>query len=400
MRDLRTATYAYVTLGPFIGSSDGFTIKNSLGSTAELVSLVIDSDTGGLPTLAMDSVAGTTNGANDFAIVAGCDAGFYSVELTTANTAYIGRGHIAVINSTHCPVFEPVRLWPQDVYDSLFCGSSAGRDYLQVDTRQVGGTTQTARDLGASVLLSSGTAAGQVNLSSGSPYVLLTSGAGIGAVILSTGYLSADIVKIAGTTVNSTIAQLGCNAVQIGATTQTGRDIGASVLLSSGTGAGQVLLSTGYAYVLLSSGTGAGQVNLSSGLPYVLLSSGTGVGQVSLSSGYALAQLTTAPADSAGVTELLTRIADAPAGSAPTLALTAGTITADAGNTASSFRTSLTDANDYWIDALILITSGALAGQIKEIGGFANTNGVITLTAGQAFTGIPAGTVSFSIVNR
>jgi hypothetical protein len=246
MRDLRTATYTYVTLGPFIGSSDGFTIKNALGSTAELISLTVDSNTGGLPTLAMDSVAGTTNGTNDFAIVAGCDAGYYSVELTTANTNYIGRGHIAVINTTHCPVFEPVRLWPQDVYDSLFCGTSAGRDYLQVDTRQVGGTTQTARDLGASVLLSSGTGAGQVNLSSGSPYVLLTSGAGIGAVILSTGYLSADIVKIAGTTVNSTIAQLGCNAVQIGKTTQTGRDIGASVLLSSGTGVGQVLLSTGY----------------------------------------------------------------------------------------------------------------------------------------------------------
>ena len=120
MRDLRTATYTYVTLGPFIGSSDGYTIKNTLGSTAELISLVIDSDTGGLPTLAMDSVPGTTAGTNDFAVVAGCDAGFYSVELTTANTAYVGRGHIAVINTTHLPVFEPVRLLPQDVYDSLY----------------------------------------------------------------------------------------------------------------------------------------------------------------------------------------------------------------------------------------------------------------------------------------
>lgn len=35
------------------------------------------------------------------------------------------------------------------------------------------------------------------------------------------------------------------NAVQLGGTTQTGRDIGASVLLSNGTGAGQVSLSSG-----------------------------------------------------------------------------------------------------------------------------------------------------------
>jgi hypothetical protein len=35
------------------------------------------------------------------------------------------------------------------------------------DTRKIGGTTQTARDLGASVLLSNGTGTGQVKLSSG-----------------------------------------------------------------------------------------------------------------------------------------------------------------------------------------------------------------------------------------
>ena len=37
----------------------------------------------------------------------------------------------------------------------------------------------------------------------------------------------------------------GVNAVAVGGTTQTGRDIGASVLLSSGTGTGQVTLSSG-----------------------------------------------------------------------------------------------------------------------------------------------------------
>jgi hypothetical protein len=150
MRDLRTATYTYVTLGPFIGSSDGYTIKNSLGSTAELISLVVDSDTGGLPTLAMDSVAGTTNGTNDFAVVAGCDAGFYSVELTTANTNYIGRGHIAVVNTTHLPVFEPVRLLPQATYDALYAGTSAGG---VVDPARPAGTVLASTGAGNTVSL-------------------------------------------------------------------------------------------------------------------------------------------------------------------------------------------------------------------------------------------------------
>jgi hypothetical protein len=84
----------------------------------------------------------------------------------------------------------------------------------------------------------------------------------------------------------------------------------------------------------------------------------------------------------------------------PTLALTTGTVHADAGNTAASFQTHLTEADNYWNDALILITSGALSGQVKEIGDFANTGGVITLTSGQAFTGIPADNVTFTIINR
>lgn len=68
------------------------------------------------------------------------------------------------------------------------------------------GTAQTARDVGASVLLSSGTGAGQLSITSG--------------------VVQADSAKIGGTA-------------------QTGRDLGASVLLSPGTGTGQVSLTSG-----------------------------------------------------------------------------------------------------------------------------------------------------------
>jgi hypothetical protein len=72
--------------------------------------------------------------------------------------------------------------------------------------RKVAGTDQTARDIGASVLLSTGVGAGQLDFSSG--------------------VVKADMRKLAGTD-------------------QTARDIGASVLLSTGVGAGQLDFSSG-----------------------------------------------------------------------------------------------------------------------------------------------------------
>ncbi len=69
-----------------------------------------------------------------------------------------------------------------------------------------GGTAVTGRDIGASVLLSSGTGTGQLDFTSG-------------------------VVK--------------ANATQMSGTTLTARDVGASVLLSSGTGTGQLDFTSG-----------------------------------------------------------------------------------------------------------------------------------------------------------
>lgn len=77
---------------------------------------------------------------------------------------------------------------------------------LPANTQQISGTNQTARDLGASVLVSSGTGTGQLDITSG-------------------------VVK--------------ANTTQVAGTAQTARDLGASVLLSVGTGTGQVNLSGG-----------------------------------------------------------------------------------------------------------------------------------------------------------
>jgi len=89
-------------------------------------------------------------------------------------------------------------------------------------------TAQTARDVSASVLLSSGTGAGQLDITSG--------------------VASVNVTKIAGTS-------------------QTGRDIGASVLLSPGTGTGQVSLSSGRVKVQSNTVINTGI----SGFPFLML---------------------------------------------------------------------------------------------------------------------------------
>jgi hypothetical protein len=64
-------------------------------------------------------------------------------------------------------------------------------------------------------------------------------------VVDANGFKSVNLVDIAGATVSSASAQLGVNVVNFGGTAVTGRDIGASVLLSSGTGTGQITLAAG-----------------------------------------------------------------------------------------------------------------------------------------------------------
>jgi len=84
----------------------------------------------------------------------------------------------------------------------------------------------------------------------------------------------------------------------------------------------------------------------------------------------------------------------------PALGLTTGVIVDHASNSATTFSTNLAGADNFWNNALILITSGALAGQVKEIGDFADADGFVTLTSGQAFTAEPAADVTFTIINR
>lgn len=71
----------------------------------------------------------------------------------------------------------------------------------------------------------------------------------------------------------------------------------------------------------------------------------------------------------------------------PTSSNPTGTVAADGGNTALTFKTDLTQAVDnYWVDALITFTTGSLIGQVKKVVAYNGTTKFVTV----GWTGLTA----------
>jgi len=76
----------------------------------------------------------------------------------------------------------------------------------------------------------------------------------------------------------------------------------------------------------------------------------------------------------------------------------AAAVVADAGNTATTFVTNLTETVDnFWKGAGVVFTSGALKGQVREIASYNGTTKAITLDV--ALTGAPASGAAFVLIN-
>jgi hypothetical protein len=75
-----------------------------------------------------------------------------------------------------------------------------------------------------------------------------------------------------------------------------------------------------------------------------------------------------------------------------------GTVLTDTANSATTFKTDLTNATtDYYKDAFLLFLEGAsLAGQVKRITGY---DGATKFLTTEAFTGTPVNTDKFQIIN-
>lgn len=135
MRYLKTNTATTITVGPFFDVTDGITPETALTVTGCHLTMVVDN--AGTPTLAIDADATASGGNNDMVHITNDDAGYYSLELTAAQTNYLGGASLTIVDTdVHLPVFHEFTILPALVYDSLISGS----DNLQVDVREVQST--------------------------------------------------------------------------------------------------------------------------------------------------------------------------------------------------------------------------------------------------------------------
>jgi len=138
-----------VPLGYFLDSTDGNTEETAL--TINNTDIKIWKS--GATTLANKSSGGATHISN----------GVYYATLDATDTDTLGPLVIFSHVSGALAVRLECMVLASNVYDSIV----GGTDLLDVNAVQLGGTAQTGRDVGASVLLSSGTGAGQISLASG-----------------------------------------------------------------------------------------------------------------------------------------------------------------------------------------------------------------------------------------
>lgn len=151
-RPLKQSTSVDVPIGPFLDATDGITAETGLTITQPDVRL---KKNGGA--WAQKAAAQTLSHEEN---------GFYEVTLDATDTDTLGLLRLAVFESGACPVWEDFIVLSANNYDSAVAAS----DFIQVDVAQfggtnltasagrpevnashVGGTQQTARDLGATL---------------------------------------------------------------------------------------------------------------------------------------------------------------------------------------------------------------------------------------------------------
>lgn len=149
--------------------------------------------------------------------------GVYSLAIdedtTIASTSDAEEYAVHITQASMAPVTRVIELFRRDTTS----GNTALVDANgRVDVIKIAGTTQTARDIGASVLLSTGTGAGQLDFTAG---VVKSNETQILGTAISTpataGILDVNLKNIANVAVSATTAQLGVNVVNFGGSAGT-----------------------------------------------------------------------------------------------------------------------------------------------------------------------------------
>jgi len=132
MRILKTNTAIKICVGPLLDVTDGITPELTAVVASMLAEICYEKDEGSAVTrIAFTPAASASN--NDMIPVASSVMGLYDLELTQANTNFLGRAKFAIIDTdVMLPYFEDWFVVSANVYDSLM-----GTDLLDTNTAQV-----------------------------------------------------------------------------------------------------------------------------------------------------------------------------------------------------------------------------------------------------------------------
>lgn len=407
---LKQSTAVTVKLGPFVDATDGVTLEVGLATN-------MDNATTGIR---VSKNGGDYGDRNSATAPAYDETGEYDIHLDATDTNTLGRLRIIFEEAaTTLPVWRDFMVLPANVYDSLVGGS----DTLNADVTQWLGTAVTASGGVPDVNVQS--------MDNDTVTAAAIATAAIDADSIATGAISS--AKLSATTYTS-IRSVANGTADSGSTTtlvdsaqgSKANDFfnGSYLYITSGTLAGQVRQITDFA---TSSGTFTVDQAFTSAVgtnTYEVLAGGVleagGIGVDAITAGkiqnaaidaatFGAGAITSSVLASGciGATQLAAdaitaaKIADGAidaatfaAGAIDSSALAQSAVdeirslvsgTADSGSTTTLVDAARTEADtDYWKGAWLLITSGSIANQVREITAF--TPGTDTITVSPAFT--------------
>lgn len=166
--------------------------------------------------------------------------GFWTYAPAQAETNY---SHVAFTFVNSSAVNVTVQLYPL-AYDSSgqMTGVSLAADQA-VNVTKFGGTSVTGRDIGASVLLSSGTGTGQISLSSGA--VLIQAGTSTGQLDFTSGVVKANVTQFGGAAGTFASGRPEVNATHLAGTAYASADFSTTMKASINTEADTALADVG-----------------------------------------------------------------------------------------------------------------------------------------------------------
>jgi len=339
MRYLKQNIDQYVTVGPFIDKTDGFTVKDDL--TVTNIKLIITRQTHASAATDSDEQTCTATAANDYGLAGHGHGGLYQLKIPDSDINFVGSCTLCMYYGTaYLPVFHEFMVVPANVWDSLM-----GTDLLDVSIVQLAGIAQSLNDLKDFA---------DTGYDPSTHLALSDLKAILGTVLTQTGtQISAafkkffDVATPKGS-VNSLPDALADAAGGLPVSDVGGLDLDAKIGALAFTVAGDV------------------DVNVQSW-------KGTAAPDIATESDIADA-----------VNDHISAAVSTPSPDT---------------NTATSFKTTLTSAvDDFYNDMLLTITSGALIKQVKKVTNYDGTDKIITV--GTGFTGTPADGVTFDLVHQ